>query len=368
MFRQKSVLFGGVMFLILILVIQSYQFQRPAEAKPKPYQKVGNFLELEKRTIDIFEKVSPSVVFITTKARRRGLFSMNIQEIPRGTGSGFVWDDQGHIVTNFHVLQEGNAFEVKFSDHTSEDAEVVGWWPNKDLAVLRVKRLPDEAKPVTFASARDLKVGQFVFAIGNPFGLDQTLTMGVVSALNRTIQSVSGRNIDDVIQTDAAINPGNSGGPLVDSSGNVVGINTMIYSPSGASAGIGFAVPSEIINRVVPQLIVHGRVIRPVIGIVTHPKNDYLLRQLGFRGVLIYQLQPGGPAHRAGLHQVEYQPNGQPELGDIIIRINEDPIPDMDAFLVAMEKYQPGQEVEIEYVRDERKQTVKLTLAEPPKD
>ena len=370
MFRRNSILFGGLLFLILLLAIQSFEFTRPGEApsRSKDLAQTRPFLELEQRTIDVFEKVSPSVVFITTKARRRSFFDMNIQEIPQGTGSGFVWDEEGHIVTNFHVVQAGDAFEVKFFDHFSTDAVIVGTWPDKDLAVLKVKDFPAECKSVNFGSSKDLRVGQFVYAIGNPFGLDQSLTMGVVSALGRTIQSVSGRNIDDVIQTDAAINPGNSGGPLVNSSGNLVGINTMIYSPSGGSAGIGFAVPSEIINRVVPQLIMYGKVIRPVVGIQTHSKNDYILRRLGYSGVLVFKLVPAGPASQAGLKEVEFTRNGQTLLGDIITKIDNETITDLDDFMVTLEKHKAGDKVILEIIRENQKMTVPITLAEGARD
>jgi len=364
MVHRKIVIVGGILFLILLLSVQSFLFNGKTVSQPKREHPSGPFLELEQRTIDVFEKVSPSVVFITTKTLRRNFFNMNVQEIPKGTGSGIVWDKQGHIVTNYHVVQEGNAFEIRFLDHSTQDAEIVGVWPDKDLAVLRVKTLPTECKPIAVTPSKSLKVGQFVFAVGNPFGLDQTLTMGVVSALGRTIQSVSGRKIDGVIQTDAAINPGNSGCPLVDSSGNMIGINSMIYSPSGASAGIGFAVPSEIINRVVPQLITYGRVILPVMGIVTVARNDYILGRMGYHGVLVYKLQPGGPAQRAGFRPVTYDRYGQPLLGDIITRIDTTAIRNMDDYMAFMEAHHPGDPVEVEIIRNKKKIKFKLTLAE----
>jgi len=367
MFTRKSVITGGILFLIFLLIIQGFQIGQKPQVQPKEVLVAQPFLELEQRTIDVFERVSPSVVFITTKARRRSYFNMNVQEIPRGTGSGFIWDDQGHIVTNYHVLQEGNAFEVRFSDHTEMPAEIIGLWPDKDLAVLKVASIPKGSHPVNFGSSSNLKVGQFVYAIGNPFGLDQTLTMGVVSALGRTIKSVSGRDIDDVIQTDAAINPGNSGGPLVDTSGNLVGINTMIYSPSGASAGIGFAVPSKIINRVIPQLITHGEVIRPVIGFISHPRNDYIMQRLGYQGVMIYQLQAGGPAEKAGMHEVVSPKYGDPILGDIITKIDKNTISNFDDLMVTMEKYKTGDVVTIEFIRDSKVMTSQLTLAKGQK-
>ena len=233
----------------------------PATALP-PVVARGELSAAEKTTIEIFEQSAPSVVYITTLTRRReSPLSFNVLEIPKGTGSGFVWDDAGHVVTNYHVVAEGDAFQVRFADQKSFEAKLVGVEPSKDLAVLRVTGHDGTGLPI--GTSGDLRVGQAVFAMGNPFGLDHALTTGVVSALGREIKAMNGRTIQDVVQTDAAINPGNSGGPLIDSAGRLVGVNTAIYSPSGASSGIGFAVPVDTVRRVVPQLIQHGRVIRP---------------------------------------------------------------------------------------------------------
>jgi S1-C subfamily serine protease len=223
----------------------------------------GDLAEDEKNTIDLFESASGSVVYITGIELRRSFFSLNIYEIPQGTGSGFMWDKDGRIVTNYHVIEDASRVEVTLADHSSWKAIVVGVSPDKDIAVLQISAPVDKLRPILIGESKNLRVGQKVFAIGNPFGLDQTMTTGIVSALGREIQSVTGRTIQDVIQTDAAINPGNSGGPLLDSAGRLIGVNTAIYSPTGASAGIGFAVPVDIVNRVVPEIIKFGKVMRP---------------------------------------------------------------------------------------------------------
>ncbi|HTS03462.1 MAG TPA: trypsin-like peptidase domain-containing protein, partial [Thermoanaerobaculia bacterium] len=213
-----------------------------AAAAPRPVTARGDLASDEKATIELFQRCSPSVVYITTLARRPVNF-FEMTEVAQGTGSGFVWDRQGHIVTNFHVIENSDSLVVTLADQSNWKATLVGAEPDKDLAVLRIGAPEAKLPPILVGTSHDLKVGQKVFAIGNPFGLDETLTTGIVSALGRTIESVTGRKIQDVVQTDAAINPGNSGGPLLDSAGRLIGVNTQIASPSGASAGIGFAVP-----------------------------------------------------------------------------------------------------------------------------
>jgi len=214
-------------------------------ALPRAITPRGDLAEEEKTTIALFRQASPSVVHITTLAVRQDAFSLDVFQIPQGTGSGFVWDNQGRIVTNFHVIRDADAAQVTLADHSSWKARLVGAYPDKDLAVLMVDAPKDRLHPIAIGTSHDLQVGQRLFAIGNPFGLDQSLTTGIISALGREIESVNRRAIKDMIQTDAAINPGNSGGPLLDSSGRLIGVNTAIYSPSGASAGIGFAIPVD---------------------------------------------------------------------------------------------------------------------------
>ena len=252
----------------------------------------GNLAEDEKSTIELYNRSKQCVVHITTLANRRSAFSLNVQQVPEGTGSGFIWDEGGHIVTNFHVIQNADAAEVTFSDNSTYPARMVGYYADKDLAVLKVDAPKSKLKPIPVGKSEDLQVGQKVFAIGNPFGLDQTLTTGIISALGREIDSVTKRPIKNVIQSDAAINPGNSGGPLLDSAGLLIGVNTAIASSTGHSAGISFAIPVDEVNRVVPELIRHGKITKPALGVTLAP--DHLAKQLGSKGVMVLETLPEG--------------------------------------------------------------------------
>ncbi len=274
----------------------------------------------EKRVIQIFSTASPSVVFITTHAVKRSPFSRNVQKIPAGTGSGFLWDEKGHIVTNFHVIREASIASVTLADQSSYDATLVGQAPSKDLAVLKIDAPKDKLKALRRGASADLRVGQLAIAIGNPFGLDHTLSTGVVSGLGREIQSLAKVPIFGVIQTDAAINPGNSGGPLLDSLGRLIGVNTAIFSPSGASAGIGFAVPVDTVTRVVPQLIKDGKLTRPGLGIQHDPQ---LSARTGVPGVLVLGVAAKSGAAEAGLRGTRRNPDtGEVVLGDIIVEVD----------------------------------------------
>ncbi|MBF0293232.1 MAG: trypsin-like peptidase domain-containing protein [Nitrospinae bacterium] len=279
----------------------------------------GDLLPEEKEAIKVFQKCSPSVVYITTLTLSQNIFSRNVFEIPKGTGSGFIWDTNGHIVTNFHVVENSNKIEVTLHGGAKMNADIVGVAPDKDIAVLKISALLTTLKLIDIGDANSLLVGQKVYAIGNPFGLDSTMTSGIVSALGREIVSMTGRPIQGAIQTDAAINPGNSGGPLLDSAGRLIGINTAIYSPSGASSGIGFALPVEIVNRVVTELIVNGRIIRPGIGVSI--AADDINARLGIEGVLITRVFPETPAHSAKLRET-IQRGSELILGDIIVSVD----------------------------------------------
>ncbi len=313
----------------------------------------------EERDIAIFRQVSPSVAFISNIDLQRDIFSLNVLEIPRGTGSGFVWDEQGHIVTNYHVLAGGRIFRVTLGDETF-DAEVVGVAEQKDLAVLKIQAPPQVLEPISRGVSSGLLVGQRVLAIGNPFGLDHTLTIGVVSALGRELTSPGGLPIQDVIQTDAAINPGNSGGPLLDSSGRLIGVNTAIYSPSGASAGISFAVPVDTVRRLVPQLIEHGRPIRPGIGVDL--VSDHLAARVGVQGVIIRRVARGGPAARAGLVGLRRSRFGEVLLGDVIVAIDDQPVELLEDLILAFEKIGVGNAARLTVLRDRRQHTVDIEL------
>ncbi|MFN7484824.1 MAG: S1C family serine protease [Betaproteobacteria bacterium] len=336
--------------------------QARTESSPRAVTPRGALAADELANIDIFKRASPSVVHITTLAAQRDLFSLNVQQVPRGTGTGFVWDDSGHIVTNYHVIQGGTAARVTLADQSSFDAELVGAFADRDLAVLRIKAPKDKLPPLAIGSSRELIVGQRVYAIGNPFGLDQTLTIGVVSALNREIESFNSRTIRGVVQTDAAINPGNSGGPLLDSAGRLIGVNTQIASPSGASAGIGFAIPVDEVNRIVPRLIRDGRFVRPALGVTAGPPQ--LQRALRLpKGVAVVQVGRNTPAARAGLQPFSRGNRGEILMGDVITAINDEPVESLDDMLAALERRQPGEAVTLTVWREGRSRNVETRLA-----
>jgi S1-C subfamily serine protease len=336
------------------------RFLSSYHAEPRAVTARGDLAEDELNTIDIFRANSPAVVHVTSIALRRGFFSLNAVEIPQGTGSGFVWDKLGRVVTNYHVISDANRVQVTMADNSTWKAVLVGVAPDKDLAVLQIDAPGHLLRPIAIGSSRDLLVGQKVFAIGNPFGLDQTITSGIISALNREIKAVTGRVIDGVIQTDAAINPGNSGGPLLDSAGRLIGVNTAIYSPSGAYAGIGFAVAVDIVNGIVPQIIKHGRIIRPGIGATL--ADERLAGRLGIEGVLILNVERGGPADKAGL-QPTTQYRGEIILGDIITAVAGTQVGSFEDLLTVLERYQVGVEVPFTILRNGETLEVTLRLA-----
>ncbi len=331
----------------------------PAHERGREVSPVTVISTSEEATIKLFEEAAPSVVFITTTAIRQDYWSRNIYEIPAGTGSGFVWDDQGHIVTNYHVIKDAYKASVTFSDQSTYEAEVAGYEPSKDLAVLRIKNAR-QLRPLPIGTSHNLRVGQSVFAIGNPFGLDQTLTTGVISALGREIQSLAQIPIRDVIQTDAAINPGNSGGPLLDISGRLIGVNTAIYSPSGAYAGIGFSVPVDIVNWVVPDLIKYGEVRRPVLGI--EMLQQQYVDRMRLKGALVMDIVPGSPAEKSGLKATRRSASGEIIMGDLITQMNGIPIQSSNDLLLTLEKFKPGEQVELKVKRNNETFTFSVTL------
>ncbi|MDH4389843.1 MAG: trypsin-like peptidase domain-containing protein [Aquabacterium sp.] len=332
------------------------------EATPRAVTPRGALGADELSNIDLFRRLAPSVVHITTLATERDFFNRAVQQVPRGTGTGFVWDAAGHIVTNFHVIQEGSGARVTLADQSSWPARLVGAFPDRDLAVLKIDAPAAKLPPIPIGTSRDLQVGQRVLAIGNPFGLDQTLTTGIVSALNREIESFNSRTIRGVVQTDAAINPGNSGGPLLDSAGRLIGVNTQIASPSGASAGIGFAIPVDEVNRVVPRLIRDGRITRPALGVSA--ASDQVHRALRLPdGVALVQVNPNGPAARAGLQAFSRARDGSVVAGDVITAVNDEPVASLDDMLTALEKRQPGDTVQLSVWRAGKARKVQAVLA-----
>lgn len=330
-------------------------------AKPRAITPRDKLSNEEQATIKLFKKASHSVVFITSLAMKRSIFSLDVMQIPQGNGSGFVWDNKGHIVTNNHVIQKADAAHVTLINGSTYTARLVGSAPENDLAVLRIEAPSRELKPIEVGRSDNLSVGQSVFAIGNPFGLDHTLSKGVISGLGRALPSPQGGSISGLIQTDAAINPGNSGGPLLDSAGRIIGVNTAIFSPTGAYAGIGFAIPVDIVNRLVPQLIQHGRVIRPRIGIQLG--DDSLLSRIGIEGVLILDVVPGSPADRQGLRGTSRENSGRIILGDIIIAIDGRPIKRTADLFRELEKYDAGDTVTLQVIRNRSKVDVRVQLA-----
>jgi len=355
--------------LALLLVLQIVQtLRRPTVCRPEPLPAAP--LPVPAETADaptpattVYTRVSPSVVSVANKGLyRAGWFDPRIYEVPQGAGSGFVWDKKGRIITNYHVVHQAAAITVTFGDGTTCEARVIGSAPDYDLAVLEIDRPAENLPPpIELASSRVLQVGQPVFAIGNPFGLDTTLSAGIVSALGRTITSMTRRRIHDVIQTDAAINPGNSGGPLLDTRGRLVGINTAILSPDGAYAGIGFAVPADTVARVVPQLIERGHVVRAGLGVQF--LSDTVSRRLAPRGIAVYAVEPGGPADTAGIRGIDLDTRGRLTVGDLLLAIGDTPVDTVEDLQAALDLHAPGDSVTLTLRRgaETRKAEIRLT-------
>ena len=319
----------------------------------------GARTEDERNTVTVFREVAPSTVFVTQKRVVLDYFG-GAEEVPAGSGSGFVWDAKGHIVTNYHVVKGAESLSVTFQGQQSFQARVVGVEPRKDIAVLEVDAPAKLLKPVGVGKHTDLDVGQKAIAIGNPFGLDHTLTTGIVSALGRQMQGIGGVTIRDMIQTDAAINPGNSGGPLLDSRGLLIGMNTLIYSKSGSSAGIGFAVPASTIARVVPQIIRSGKAEQVGLGIQIDPMRR-IERRLGLRGVAVLAVSSDSPAAKAGLRGVSQSAQGL-SLGDVIVAVGKTKVDDYDDLYNALDQQKPGDVVDVKVLRGDGTETLKLPV------
>ncbi|HVS71642.1 MAG TPA: trypsin-like peptidase domain-containing protein [Phycisphaerae bacterium] len=345
-------LLGATLLFYAWPILRGY-FYGP-NGNPRPITPRGDLMDAEKTTIAIFKAASPSVAFITTETRAFNPFNRTVTEVPQGSGSGFIWDDTGFVVTNFHVIQNSSSAQVILYDQTSYSASIVGTSPEHDLAVLKINPPAGvHLIPLPLGTSHDLQVGQSVFVIGNPFGLDQTLTTGVISALKRTITGVAGNPIEDVIQTDAAVNPGNSGGPLLDSAGRLVGVTTAIYAPSGAWAGIGFAIPVDAVNRVVPDIIRTGHYIRARLGIrYIDSISQRLLAPHHIDGLAVLGTQDGSPAQRAGLLGPTRAPDGSIVLGDIIQKVNGRNVNSGADLLAALDLVRPGDTVTLTILRN----------------
>jgi S1-C subfamily serine protease len=321
----------------------------------------GPLSEAERANIELFERVSPSVVQVAARSAVTNPLAEDEGAEAGGaaSGTGFVWDNSGHVVTNNHVVQNGREVAVRFASGEVAQASIVGVAPNYDLAVLRIRNPRQLPPPVALGSSNDLKVGQIAFAIGNPFGLDQSLTSGIISALKRRLPTSSGREITNVIQTDTAINPGNSGGPLLDSAGRLIGVNTAIISPSGSSAGIGFAVPADIVNRVVPELIRNGRVPTPGIGIVA--AGEAVTTRMGVEGVIIVRTAPGSPAETAGIRGVDFASGA---LGDVIVQVDGKPVHRLSDLTDQIEQVGAGKSIRITLKRGSETRDVDVNIVD----
>ena len=317
----------------------------------------------EEHLVKLFEKASRSVVFITNAAIKRSFFFDTSREVTQGSGSGFVWDKQGHIVTNYHVIAGADSIIVGFDSKTSYRAKVVGVSADKDLAVLKIEAPAQGLYPLSIGKSDNLKVGMMALAIGNPFGLDRSLSKGIISALGREFRSLTGRTISGAIQTDAAINPGNSGGPLLDSGGRLIGVNTTIISGSRSNSGVGFAIPVNTVNRVVAQLIRFGKVKRPALGIYNF--SDEQARYLDVaKGVVIRSVAKNSGAAAAGLKGIRELGNGRISLGDVIIAVAGAAVDDTDDLLNSLEKFKGGDKVKVKILRAGKEKTLTVQLQE----
>ncbi len=351
--------------LAALLVLLAWPGQAAAQNNRQDY--AGFSTNDEQNNMEVFRYASPSVVYITSsRLVRRSVFNLNPEEIPQGSGSGFIWDERGYVVTNFHVIQNASRLTVTMQDGTAHQASVVGVAPDQDLAVLRIEAPDAELHPITVGDSSQLEVGRKVIAIGNPFGLDATMTVGVVSALGREINSITRRRIRDVIQTDAAINPGNSGGPLLNSLGQLVGVNTAIYSPTGASTGIGFAIPVNTVKRIVPELIQHGRVQTPALGVALLPPRQaaYYRERLGIEGVVVLDVIDGLAPEQAGMRGLSETSRGL-ALGDVIIAIDGERVRDEDDLVTVLEGKSAGDVVEVVTRRDNQERRYQIELHVP---
>jgi S1-C subfamily serine protease len=355
-FVKFAVAFGLV---LLVIIAAQPHLERAlfASTTPRSIEPRGSLSEIEHSTIAVFERVSPSVVQVATQANSAGPLTDD-NNGRASSGTGFIWDAAGHVVTNDHVVRAADRLAVRLSTGEVAQAELVGVAPNYDLAVIRIRGARRLPSPVSLGSSADLKVGQAALAIGNPFGLDQSLSSGIISALKRRLPTNSGREIANVIQTDAAINPGNSGGPLLDSAGRIIGVTTAILSPSGTNAGIGFAIPVDIVNRIVPQLIREGRVPTPGIGIVA--ANEATATRLGVEGVVIFQTAPGSPAARAGLQGVDSAGN----VGDVIIEVDGKAVQRLSDLTDAIEQTGVGKSIEITALRGGQKRKIRTEIVD----
>jgi len=348
---------------LLTLLALGLFFSGYVRSAPRPITPRGPLTAEERGNISVFESSKASVVYITTSERVMDYWTLHVQTVPHGTGSGFIWDSAGHVVTNLHVIADASAATVRLADGKDYPATLIGISRTHDIAVLQIKIPASSAVPIPIGTSHDLQVGQKVYAIGNPFGLDWTLTTGIVSALDRSLTGENGNLIQHLVQTDAAINPGNSGGPLLDSAGRLIGMNTAIYSPSGASAGVGFAVPVDTVNRVVPELIAKGHYASPSLGVQTDETlSRAIARQLGVQGAAILRVRAGGPAAQAGLRGARFGRRNAIYPGDVIVALNGKNVDSVARLLALLDDLKPGDVVQLTVWREGKRIRVPVTL------
>jgi len=356
---RRFALFLAVIAAVLVaLTLSNIRYSPWTNTSARAVDQRGPLSDAERANIELFERVSPSVVQVAARSAASNPLA-DEESGGAASGTGFIWDNDGHVVTNNHVVQNGSEVAVRFASGEVAQAEIIGVAPNYDLAVLRIRSAKKLPPPVALGSSTELKVGQSAFAIGNPFGLDQSLTSGIISALKRRLPTSSGREISNVIQTDTAINPGNSGGPLLDSAGRLIGVNTAIISPSGSSAGIGFAIPADIVNRVVPELIKNGRVPTPGIGIVA--ASEAVATRLGVEGVIIVRTAPGSPAERAGIRGVDL---GSGALGDVIVQADGKPVHRLSDLTDQIEQVGAGKSIRISLKRGSQTRDIDIDIVD----
>ena len=357
--NRRFVLFAAIVAGVLVaLTLSNIRYSPWTNTVARTVDQRGPLSDSERANIELFERVSPSVLQVVARSAATNPLDED-EGAGEASGTGFVWDNNGHVVTNNHVVQNGSEIAVRFASGEVAQAELVGVAPNYDLAVLRIRNARQLPPPVALGSSSELKVGQFAFAIGNPFGLDQSLTSGIISALKRRLPTSSGREISNVIQTDTAINPGNSGGPLLDSAGRLIGVNTAIISPSGSSAGIGFAIPVDIVNRVVPELIKNGRVPTPGIGIVA--ASEAVATRLGVEGVIVVRTTPGSPAERAGIRGVNLNSGA---IGDVIVQADGKPVHRLSDLTDQLEQVGAGKSVRVGVKRGSEMRDVNVDVVD----
>lgn len=344
--------------LVIVVVARPYIDEALFAAKaPRPVEARGDLAQIERLNVEIFQRASPSVVQIAGRVGGTGT-QFGKQEGVK-SGSGFVWDRAGNVVTNNHVVENVQGLQVRLASGEVTQAHVIGTAPNYDLAVIQLHGVGSLPPPLAIGSSADLKVGQFAYAIGNPFGLDETLTTGVISALKRRLPTSGGREIAGAIQTDAPINPGNSGGPLLDSAGRLIGVNTAIYSPSGSNAGVGFAIPVDVVNRIVPELINKGRVATPGIGI--EAASEEIAARLGVDGVVVVRTVPGSPAQNAGINGVDLNTD---TLGDVIVAANGAPVHKLSDLVEQLEKAGVDHKVQLSLRHGDQTRTVDVNVVD----